>query len=436
MRKIIVIVLISLFSSLVFSGCMDNNGNEDNTGDNGKGNNDEMVDTNESIQLAHMDSHFGFMHPEHFSEMTELPVYWQRPHPGPFIWQSIEKEQHNRNWKNVDDVVLKSQSYHVNILATIWPYADWDQKSCNLMLDSDRIRFFSELGDYRNKPCDMDEYMDFVEALVERYDGDGVDDMDGLLVPIKYWEVLNEPSMQDNLCFFSGDAKDYVPILNATYTAVKKADPIASVVMGGMAGVYEEMKAFWDQVFSLNGSAFFDIANIHSIGTNSEDLLASDFTEYLQEKNISKPFWVTEAQLSMTNDKNKDENSLVSWPATIVKTFVQAFSNGADKIFYVGLEQAPGDSGSWLIKNDAKQDTFYAFQTMVNQIDYFTSVEMLTSNQYRFIIGNETVCVCWSDDQLASEISGNVTVVDLMGNVEEMNANDIVLTDEPVFITI
>jgi len=429
----ITLVLIILLGSTFFTGCMDNNGNENGIVEDGDENNND-VDNNVIIELSHMSSHFGFMHPEHFSEMNELGVYWQRPHPGPFIWNSIEKEQQNRNWKNVDDVVLESQGYHVNMLATIWPYADWDQKSCNLMLGYDRIKFFSELGDYRGKPCDLNSYMDFVETIVERYDGDGIDDMDGLVVPIKYWEVLNEPSMQEDLCFFSGSAQDYVAILNATYTAVKKADPNATVLMGGMAGVYEEMKAFWDQVFSMQGDDYFDIANIHSIGTGSEDLLSSDFNTYLMEHNISKKFWITEAQLSGMDSKDQQDDSSSDWPSYIVKTFIQAFANGTDKIFYVGLEQAPGDSSSWLIKNDIKQDTFYAFQTMVDQIDYFDSVEMLTTHQYKFLIDNETVYVCWSDGQLTSKITGNVTVTDLMGNDEELNANDIVLTDEPIFI--
>ncbi|MGQ9576341.1 MAG: hypothetical protein ACUVUC_13585 [Thermoguttaceae bacterium] len=35
-------------------------------------------------------------------------------------------------------------------------------------------------------------YIRFVKAVVERYDGDGVDDMTGLNVPIRYWQFENE----------------------------------------------------------------------------------------------------------------------------------------------------------------------------------------------------------------------------------------------------
>ncbi|MCK5636582.1 MAG: hypothetical protein KAH91_04095, partial [Thermoplasmatales archaeon] len=37
-----------------------------------------------------LNSRFGFMHPDDFQDMTDLGVFWQRPHPGPFIWGEIE----------------------------------------------------------------------------------------------------------------------------------------------------------------------------------------------------------------------------------------------------------------------------------------------------------------------------------------------------------
>lgn len=43
-------------------------------------------------------------------------------------------------------------------------------------------------------PVDTPKYIRFVEAAVERYDGDGVDDMPGLTNPIRYWQVGNEPN--------------------------------------------------------------------------------------------------------------------------------------------------------------------------------------------------------------------------------------------------
>ena len=98
----------------------------------------------------------------------------------------------------------------------------------------------------------MELYKNFVSKLVERYDGDGADDMPGLTIPVKHWEVLNEPEFQEEpLIFFQGSSADYFEILQATYETVKKADPEALVVQGSMAGMMEECTQFWQGVFDL-----------------------------------------------------------------------------------------------------------------------------------------------------------------------------------------
>ena len=172
--------------------------------------------------------------------IEDLGLRWVRPHPGPFIWGRIESKEGRYDFSEADEVVRRAQEMGLNILATIWPYADWDQERWG---DIERfvMEDFPELPRSRYKPYDMEAYRKFVKALVERYDGDGVDDMPGLERPIKYWEVLNEPSTGvkaklhgKRKAFFMGDAEDYFEILKATYEAVKEADPEAKVLNGGM----------------------------------------------------------------------------------------------------------------------------------------------------------------------------------------------------------
>jgi hypothetical protein len=43
-------------------------------------------------------------------------------------------------------------------------------------------------------PVDTPAYQAFVRATIERYDGDGLSDMPGLVTPIRYWQVDNEPN--------------------------------------------------------------------------------------------------------------------------------------------------------------------------------------------------------------------------------------------------
>ncbi len=76
-------------------------------------------------------------------------------------------------------------------------------------------------------PKDEKSYRKYVKALVERYDGDGISDMPGLRVPIKHWQVDNEPPH---------GLSDYAAFLKITYEAVKAADPDAKVLIGGVPG--------------------------------------------------------------------------------------------------------------------------------------------------------------------------------------------------------
>lgn len=91
----------------------------------------------------------------------------------------------------------------------------------------------------------LSRYGQFIRAMVERYDGDGIDDAPGS-PRVPYWEIGNEPDFiravgqsrgeQDyGSCFGGGDADDYGEMLREAYLAAKAADPSALVVFGGVA---------------------------------------------------------------------------------------------------------------------------------------------------------------------------------------------------------
>ncbi|HAZ08596.1 MAG TPA: hypothetical protein DCZ01_08775 [Elusimicrobia bacterium] len=104
-------------------------------------------------------------------------------------------------------------------------------------------------------------YLRFVKAAVERYDGDGVDDMPGLKVPIRHWQVENEPDIA------SEDTEGYAHIYEITYDAIKAACPQAEVALGGQTGggipVFER---FFAPVLKKLGGKRVDIYDIHYYG--------------------------------------------------------------------------------------------------------------------------------------------------------------------------
>ena len=171
----------------------------------------------------------------------------------------------------------------------------------------------------------MDDYKNFLIKLVDRYDGDGSNDMPGLTKPIKYWDIMNEPEFK---MFFKGSKEDFVETFNFSSKVIKEKQADAVIVMAGAAGMFPENKRYWKSVLPKIKD-HFDIANIHHIsgpeGQCDKELWVDEFATLLKSVDIDKPIWLTEA--------------MTCGPP--VKAWVNAFLNGAEIIFDVGVN-APG----------------------------------------------------------------------------------------------
>ena len=141
--------------------------------------------------ISKAESRFGDLTEMRDDRMRGKDNQWVRPHPGPFVWNSIEREKGIFSWDKADKYVTYAQSHNQITIATIWPYSNWEQKSCKRK--KARSPFGKKFVKYLSKPCSMENYKIFLTALVERYDGDGSNDMPGLTKPIIYWEIMNEP---------------------------------------------------------------------------------------------------------------------------------------------------------------------------------------------------------------------------------------------------
>lgn len=85
-------------------------------------------------------------------------------------------------------------------------------------------------------PLDVGAWHGFVAAVVERYDGDGMNDMPGLRAPVRYWQAANEYVSDTNASGgWAGSNADLLAYVNAAHDAVKEADPQAEFVLGGTA---------------------------------------------------------------------------------------------------------------------------------------------------------------------------------------------------------
>ncbi len=307
--------------------------------------------------ISFSESRFGELTEMRDEKMRGKVGQWVRPHPGPFIWNHIEKEKGNFSWEDADKYVLYAQQHNQIILATIWPHANWEQKSCKRK--KAKSPFGKRFTKYLSKPCSMEDYKNFLVKLVDRYDGDGLNDMPGLTKPIKYWDVMNEPEFK---MFFKGSKEDFIEIFNFSSKVIKEQQQDAIIVMAGAAGMFPESKKYWKVVLPKIKD-HFDIANIHHIsgpdGQCDKQLWVDEFAALLKSVDVDKPIWLTEA--------------MTCGPP--VKAWVNAFLNGAELIIDVGVN-APGAKMSKKSRN--KLNEFIA------EYDGFTSIKSISETKVEF----------------------------------------------------
>jgi hypothetical protein len=95
------------------------------------------------------------------------------------------------------------------------------------------------------RPRDAQGWAAFVEAVVERYDGDGIDDMPGLTRPVRVWQVGAE---YPRVWCTNQDAMgaDFAGFMEETRARVMKADPGATFKMTGLVSEGVRTLAFVD----------------------------------------------------------------------------------------------------------------------------------------------------------------------------------------------
>ena len=211
-------------------------------------------------------------------------------------WDQVEPSNttpNNYNWTQPDLAFSGADDSCVTIIATHDMQPSW-------------------AATYTKGPVDrvpLSELQQYFRALVERYDGDGIDDAPGSPV-VNYWEMYNEPDAYCE-CSPGGWGKypgKYAAMLKAVYPVIKDANPNAQVLFGGvLMDNYTEWggefyRTFFDDVLDAGGGDYFDIMNLHTyvgpfsrhypalgIGEKAAEVRAS-----MSEYRLDKPIIITE----------------------------------------------------------------------------------------------------------------------------------------------
>jgi hypothetical protein len=86
----------------------------------------------------------------------------------------------------------------------------------------------------------LDELKEFLGAMVERYDGDGIEDAPGN-ISIKYWQLYAEPDnaseeeAKKGKGYWGYKGADFAEMLKEVQPVMKAADPESKIMIGGLA---------------------------------------------------------------------------------------------------------------------------------------------------------------------------------------------------------
>jgi len=179
-----------------------------------------------------------------------VPISWRSTEPLPTVPSTYD-------WTSTD-----------HILSAAWPEAGGLSIIANIDTNPTWAATYPHGPIYSDA---LDSFAAFVQAAVERYDGDGLQDAPGSPV-VTHWEFYNEP---DNTAGHGGEphwggaGAEYAIMLSTIYTPVKTANPDAQVLLGGLAydwfledgGPFDSQ--FLDDVLTAGGGDYFDIMNFH-----------------------------------------------------------------------------------------------------------------------------------------------------------------------------
>jgi hypothetical protein len=315
----------------------------------------------------------------YYNDMVDSGTTWIRI---PVMWQAAEPERLTPpkvyNWTSIDNALSAARvdAGNLKIIATITHAPEWAAPGIKAPIYDHALTDFAQ----------------FVQAVVERYNGDGINDAPGSPI-VTHWEFYNEPDagVQPGDVRWGESGDKYAQMLAAVYPAVKAANPQAQVVFGGIAYDWFQdqdgpfVREFLDDVLSAGGGDYFDIMNFHSYPPFSVTWNGYgpdhgpglfEKTNFIRNKleneyGLYKPMIITESGWHSNNPPHHPSNQEMQ-ARYVMQLFSQSYAANLDLMIWWMLYD-PG-SGYWdngLVTNatpSVRKLAFTVFQNMVEEL--------------------------------------------------------------------
>ena len=303
------------------------------------------------------------------------------------------------------------------------------------------------------------QYQEFVEKLVERYDGDPdlgcteeapdcYHDGDGeypkdvviealKASPIKYWQACNQVIDACSEDCQNTHVEKYAKFMELTYKGVKAACPDCEVLIAG-----DSAKELYPAVYEALNGEYVDIIDKHFFGSHNDYMKIGEEMDYLKNSLVEAGFdlselrfWATEVGTYSGDPIDDKGGEVTEGPAYqsekqqaqgLVKRFIYLYGEGMEKILwawglvenfgceccifdYTGLiydgnihSQECDDNDPYDLGPGVKKLGYYSFKKMIEKIDGFDTIEVISEfdNVYVYkLMDNEgPIWIAWNEN--------------------------------------
>jgi hypothetical protein len=293
------------------------------------------------------------------------------------VWRTIEPENtspENFNWRRVSQAIAAATDGNYNLILTVRYAPEWASDNTDGPINT----------------ANLSDFADFVGAVVERLDGDGIDDLPGSPV-VSYFEFYNEPDRRPDAdpdkSGWGYDPQGYATMLKTVAPAIRSANPDAKIVFGGLAYDWFEdqggpfVRTFLDDVLAEDVDDAFDVFAFHAyppFAVNWADHgpgvyeKAQFIRNKLAEYGLDKPLFITEAGMHSNEVQNYPPPQMnEEYQARyVVQLFSQALAADVDTMIWFSFvdppEWYPYKNGLVTDENPPRKKLAYkAYQTTV-----------------------------------------------------------------------
>ena len=230
-----------------------------------------------------------------------------------FPWEDIEihgkgdfedrrHEPYRSAWEKYDNIVDLADRYGIEIIARLSNPPAWSRGAGD------------EAGTF-GPPDDLEDYGDFVEAVVRRYEG-----------RVHTYQIWNEPNIYPEWGEQPVSPEGYTELLKVGYTRVKAACPDCVVISGALAQTIplgpRDLNdfIFLQRMYDAGAADYFDVLAIQGYGlwsgptdrrmrprvlNFSRPLYIRDIM--VQNGDAEKPIWITEMNWNASPEEMPDK---------------------------------------------------------------------------------------------------------------------------------